>query len=129
VHEIGRRVEIAQEAQPREDAGEGVRLRQDVDELDLEQIARPGALDQHRSRDRMDGAAVHRGHGLRGHAGPELPVAAVACLEQHLLAFALLEDGRDVRVPPVVPGPGLVAQPPAPVDLDALQARGSPLTR
>jgi len=41
VHEERRGEEVAQEAEPRDDRREGVRLGQDVEELDLQNVAGP----------------------------------------------------------------------------------------
>src|SRR5262249_2525917 len=119
--EKGRGVDVAEEAEPRDDAGEGLRLRQDVDELDLEQIARPGAPHEHGSGQRVDGPRVHLGYAIRGDRWPEqLDIAAVTRLEHHLFALSDLEDRRNVGVPAIVSGLGLVDQTLAAINLDAL---------
>ncbi len=120
VHQVGHRVEVAQEAEPRHDAGERVGLGQDVDELDLEEIARARSLHQHRPGDRVDRTRVHTGHARGGGRRPELSVHAIAGLEHDLLPLVGLEDRGDVGMPAVVAGLGLVDESLAPVDLDAL---------
>src|SRR5258705_10428742 len=75
----------------------------------------------------MDGTRVHRGHGRGGGRGPEMAVDAVAGLEHPLLALRYLENGRDVGMPPVVPGSGLLDEPLRAIDLDALHDDASVL--
>ena len=46
---------------PGHDRAERVRLREDVDELDLQHVAGLRALDEDRAGERMDGAGLQRG--------------------------------------------------------------------
>ena len=58
--------DVAQETQPRNDRREPVWLRQDVEKFDLQNVAGPGALDEDRTREGMDGPGLHACHvGLR----------------------------------------------------------------
>ena len=116
--------EIAQKAEPGEDRGERMRLRGDVEELDLQHVARLGALDEDGPREGMDGAGFHVRHVRLARPGAELAVDAVARGQHHLFVLVDREERGDVRVEPVVTRRRLIFQSLAAVDLDALH--GSP---
>ena len=127
VDEKGRGHDVAQEAEARHDGREGPPLGNDVEELDLQQIARAGALDQDRPREGMN-HAQRQGREV-GHGGARRHVAIhrVAGLEHDLLALVHLDRRGDVGMPAVVPGPRLIGEMPAPVDLDGLGHVGTSL--
>jgi hypothetical protein len=114
--EVRRRVQIAQEAEAGHDRGE------------REHVARPGALHEHGSRERVNGPRIHGAQRGRGGRGRKLPVTAVARVEHDLLALVHLEDGLDVGMQSVVPGARLIAQHLGAVDLNALHSN-PPLLR
>ena len=88
--------------------GEGVGLRRDVDELDLEQIARAGALHEHRAGERMHRARVDRGEvAVGGDRGASWPSSASRVSSAISSPSSDLDDRRDVGVPAVVAGLGL----------------------
>jgi hypothetical protein len=95
-------------------------LREDVEILDLEEVAGLRALDPDRPGQRVSrflvlaleiGDACRRG---------DLAVARIARLEDQLLAGRDLDYGGDVGVPAIVPGMRLVLQALAAVDADFL---------
>jgi hypothetical protein len=49
VNQVGRGHDVAQEPETRHDGREGPALRDDVDELDFEQITGAGTLDENRA--------------------------------------------------------------------------------
>src|SRR5262249_45325425 len=118
--EVRRRVEIPQKAEPRHDRRDRVGLRQDIDELDFEEVARFGALDEHGAGERMDGARIYFREACGRARRSQLSVERVEGFEHDLFALARLQDGGNVRVPAVVPYLRLFAQTLAPVDFDAL---------
>src|SRR5438270_9208450 len=111
--------EITQEAQARDDAREGPWLRRDVQELHLEQVARTGALDEHRARQRVDCTKRDRGKVGNGGMCIQIPIECVSCFEHHRLAFVDFQDWHEIRVPAVMPRVRLLVEMPGAVDRDA----------
>jgi len=97
-----------------------VRLRDDVEELHLQDVAWPSALDEDRPRQGMDGSGLHARHVRLARARAELAVDAVAGGQDHFLPLVDRDDGWDGRMKSIVSRRGLILQPLAPVDLDAL---------
>src|SRR6185437_1959382 len=95
---------VAQEAEARHLHGEAVAVRLDVDDLDLEQVARLGALDVDRTGERVHDVEVRRGDGIQGRVRGHLPVERVPRLQHHLVAGLAPDQRWDVGVPPVVAG-------------------------
>ena len=116
----GRREDIAEKSEPGDNGRERVRLRADVEELYLEHVAGLRALHEDRPRERMDRARLHARYVGLGGGWPELPVDAVARVEDDFLAFFDRDDRREVGIEPVVSRPRLVSQTSLPVDLDVL---------
>jgi len=104
------RHDVPEESEARQDRAERPPLRRDVDELDLEQIARPRALHEHRPGQRMDRAGGQGGEVCFGRLRPEVAVGGVARLERDLLALVDLDDRRHVGMPAVVTGLRLVLE-------------------
>ena len=107
---------VAQEAESRHLHRVAVGVRDDLEDLHLEQVAGLRSLDVHRAGQRVDHVQVRRGHrvqrGLRAH----LPVERVAGLQHDLVAGFAADDRRDVGMPPVVPRRRLLDQRLRPVD-------------
>ena len=103
--------EIRQEAKPGREARPAVALRDDVDVLDLQEVARLRALHVHRPGERMRRRALELLQILGRRARPDLQIHRVARLERHLLARLHLDHRRDVWVPPVMSLVRLLAQP------------------
>src|SRR5882724_8142431 len=101
--EVRRGVEIPQKTEPRHDRRDRVRLRQDIDELDFEEVTWLGALDEHGSGERMDGARIYSREACGRARRSQLSVECVEGFEHDLFALACLQDGRNVWVPAVVP--------------------------
>jgi hypothetical protein len=120
VHQIGRREHVAQEAEPRDDRGEGKGLGRDVEKLDLEHVTRASTLHENRAGEGMDGAGLHLGHVRLGGAGAELAVDAVARRQDHLFPLVHGDERRNLWMEPVVAGGRLIPQTLTAVDLDAL---------
>ena len=118
MHEERRGEQVAQIAEARHDAREAIGLGDDIEELDLQQIAGLRAFDVDRAGERMD-AARRELRDVRRRRGPRKEaIEPVTGFEPDLLALGHLDDRRNVRVPTVVPGPGFVDQLPAAIDLD-----------
>ena len=58
----------------------------DLQDVDVEQVARLGAIDVDRPGERVDEVEVDVRDVIEGRAGVELPVERVARLEDHLVA-------------------------------------------
>jgi hypothetical protein len=110
VHEIGIGEVIAQEARAGPEPRPAEGLRDDVEILDLEQIARLCVLDPDRPGQGMARLLVLPLEIGGGRLGSDLPIARVTCLEDQLLTGCDLEDRRDVGVPAVVAGMRLVLE-------------------
>ena len=111
---------VTQEAEAWDDAAEARGLGLDVNELDLEHIARLRPLDEHRPGERVDSAGVHVHECGLGGSRTQLAVDGVAGLEYHLLAFGHFQHGLDVGMVAVVPGVGLIGQGLAAIDADGV---------
>src|SRR5437867_5839849 len=93
--------DIAEKSEPGDNGRERVRLRADVEELYLEHVAGLRALHEDRPRERMDRARLHARYVGLGGGWPELPVDAVARVEDDFLAFFDRDDRREVGLEPV----------------------------
>ncbi len=113
---------VAEEPEPGDLGGVAVARRFDVDDLDVEQIARLGPFDVDGAGQRVESIEVHPGDSLQRDPGAQLPVERVACLEDHLIARFASDDGGDVGVPAVVAGGGLLDEALAAVDADLERA-------
>jgi hypothetical protein len=120
LHDKRRGHHIAQKAQARHDGAECGRLRKDVDEFDLEHVARLGALDEDRPGQGMDAARIEGGEIGNGRIRAELAVDAVARFETDVLALADFENGRDVGMIAVVAGLRFGGERLAAVDADGV---------
>ena len=112
--------QVAQEPGAGTVAGPAVRLGNDVDVLDLQQVSRLGPLYVNRAGQRVSHLGGETGEVLNRHAGVHLTVGGVAGLQRHFFAGVHLQDGGNVRVPAVVPLARIVLQPLTAVYLDAL---------
>lgn len=119
MNQVRRRHDVAQEAEARHDRAERPPLRHDVDELDLEQVARTRALDEHGSGQRMNGAERQRFEVGHRRARRQKPIDRVPRLEGDFFALVDLDDRRDIGMPAVVPRLRLIGQVPLAVDPDA----------
>ena len=108
----------------RHDRAERGRLRDDVGELDFEDVAGLRALDEHRPGQRMHRAGVERGEVGDGGRRGDLAVERVAGFERDLLALADLDGRRDVGMVAVVAAVRLVGERLVAVDMD--RAHGGP---
>jgi hypothetical protein len=117
---------VAQKAEARHDRAERNRLRDDVGELDLQQIAGHRSLDKDRAGQRMHRTGVEAGEIGDRCPRRDLAVERVAGFERDLLAFAHLGHGCDIRVIAVVPNMRLVSEPPVAIDPDRMH--GVPLS-
>jgi len=100
--------QVAQETEARGDRGEAEAVRDDLLDLQLEQITGFGALDPHRPGQRVQEVEVEPGHIRQCRVGGELTVRGVAGVEHHRVARRSGGDRLDVRVPPIVPGAGIL---------------------
>ena len=98
----GVEVDVPQEAEAGDDAGEAERSGLDAEHVNLEQVARLGALDVDGAGEGVDEAEVDAGEVGVGGACVNLAVEGVAGGHHHLFAGVGLDDGRDVGVPAVV---------------------------
>ena len=99
-----RRHHIAQKAEAGHDRAECNRLRYDIEELDLDHVAGLGALDEHRTGQRMDAAGIEVRQIGDGGIRTDLSVHRVPRFQNDFLALGHFRDWRDVRVIAVVPG-------------------------
>ena len=90
----------------------------DVQELDLQQVAGRGALHVDGAGERVRAAGVGVLQRFDGARARYLVVGGRARLEHDLLTLVGLDHGRDVRVKPVVALLRLFEQRLGPVDLD-----------
>src|SRR5262249_59847912 len=72
---------VTQEPEPRHLDGVAVRVGLDVEDLDVEQVARLGAVDVHRSGERVHPVQVRFGDDLQRRIPAELPVERVPGLD------------------------------------------------
>ncbi len=117
---------VAQEPEAGHLHGVAVAVRLDLQDLDLEQVARLGPVDVHRPGEGVDHVQVGRGHGLQGRLRPHLPVEGVAGAQHHLVAGVADDHRRDVRVPAVVAGLRLLGQGLRVVDPHLVRCHGHP---
>ena len=115
---------VAQEAEAGHDRAERGGLRDDVGELDLEDVAGLRALDEDRAGEWMDRSGVQCCQVGDGGGGRDLAVQRVEGFEGDLFAFADLDGGCDVGVVAVVAAVRLVAQVLGAVDADGLHGSG-----
>ena len=118
--------DVAQKTEPGQDRAERSRLRHDVEEFDLERIARFRALDRDRTGQRVNGADLEPGEILFGGLRRDLAVDRVAGLDDHLFALADLQHRLDVGVVAVVPDMRLRRKRLAPVDTNFMHGDASP---
>src|SRR3984893_1152445 len=102
---------IAQKAEPRHDRAERRRLRDDVGELNFENVAGHRALNKDRSGQRVHGAGVERGELGSDHPRLDLAVHRIPRLQRDLLAHADLDHRCDVRIVAVVAANALERMP------------------
>src|SRR4029078_5447564 len=107
----------------RREARPAVALRNDVEVLDLEQVARLRAFHVHRAGERVRDRALELLEVLRRRLRADLQVVRVAPLDRDVLARLDLDDSRDIRMPAVVALARLLAQALLAVDGDALRHR------
>jgi hypothetical protein len=113
---------VAQKAETRHDRAERGRLRDDVGELDLQQIAGHGPLDEDRAGQRVDRARVEAGEIGDRRPRRNLAVERVAGFERDLLALADLGHRCDIGMVAVVADMRLGAEPLVAIDPDRLHA-------
>ncbi len=104
--------------------GEAERLRLDIDDADFEQIARLGAVDVHRTGERVRNVEVHRGDVGGGRAGGDLAIERVQRLENDPLARLGTNDRRDIGMPAVVADRRLLRQRLGAIDADSMDVSG-----
>jgi hypothetical protein len=109
---------IAKEPEPGNLDGVAVAVGFDVEDLDVEQIARLGALDVHGAGQGVHHVEVRGGDVVPRGVRAQLPVEGVTGLEDHLVARVAVDRRRDVGVPAVVAGVGLLHQRLGPIDAD-----------
>ena len=118
-----RREDVTKESEPRQNRRECPRFRLDLEELDFQKIPRPGALDPHRSRQRMHGSGIHLREVRNSGGAVELSVKSVARLKDDVFSWFDFEIRFDVGMPPVMTSVRLRAQRFASIDFNALHAR------
>src|SRR5262249_10561475 len=99
---------------------EGDRLRDDVGEFDLKDVARCSTLDQNRPGQRVYRAGIERWKIRDRCLWLDLAVECVSRFQRHFFTFADFDDRRDVRVKAVVAQVGLMGEPLRPVDADRM---------
>ena len=111
---------IGQEAEPGHETRPSVALGRDLEVFDFEQVAGVSAFDKDRPGQRMDHARIHAqqvgGHDTRAN----LAVGGFARLDRGVLQRFDFEHRRDIGMPAVVSLAGLVGEPLAAVNRDAL---------
>ena len=90
--------QIAQEAEARHDHRVPVLIGLDVDQRDREHIALLGALDEHRSGERVHQVEIERGDVVRGRVDGQVAVERIAGLEHDVIARLGPRHGRDRRM-------------------------------
>ncbi len=109
---------VPEEAEPWDLNGVAVAVRFDVEDLDVEEITRFGALDVDGAGEGVEPVEVRRSHVVEGGVGTHLPVEAITRLEDDLLARLAPEDRGDIGMPAVVTRARLLRQRLRPVDAD-----------
>ena len=115
---------VPQEAEPGHLHGVAVAVRLDLQDLDLEQVARLGPVDVHRAGERVDDVQVGPGHRLQGRLRAHLAVEGVPGPQHHLVPGVAGHQRRDVRVPAVVAGLRLLGEGLGEVDPDLVRGHG-----
>jgi hypothetical protein len=85
---------FAQEAEARHDHRVAVLIGLDVDQRDREHVALLGALDEHRSGERVDQVEVERGDVVRGRVDGQVAVERIAGPEHDVVARLGPRHGR-----------------------------------
>ena len=109
---------VAEEPEPGYLDGVAVAVGFDVEDLDVEQVARLGAVDVDGAGQGMHHVEVRSGDVVPRGGGAQLSVEGVTGLEDHLVAGVAVDHRWDVGVPAVVAGAGLLHQRLGPVDAD-----------
>ena len=90
--------QVAQEAEARHDHRVAVLIGLDVDQRDREHVALLGALDEHRSGERVHQVEIERGDVVRGRVDGQVAVERIAGLEHDVIARLGPRHGRDRRM-------------------------------
>ena len=95
------RILLGEEAEARDDRRPAPSVRRELEQLDGEDVSRAGALDEHRSADRVDVREVELGDVLHSGAGVNLLVRGIADVQPHDRVRLHFERGLDRVVPDV----------------------------
>ena len=90
--------QIAQEAEAWHDHRVAVLIGLDVDQRDREHVALLGALDEHRSGERVHEVEIERSDVVGGRADGQVAVESIAGLEHDVIARLGARHGRDRRM-------------------------------
>ena len=108
--------DVAQVAEARKGEGEAVVARDHVQDVDDQQVAGLRVPYVDRPGQGMHQVEIEAQQIVECGVPRNQRVAAVARLHKHLVARLDGENGRNVGMPAVVPGPGLVGERPGKVD-------------